>query len=151
MQVELTSLRSVQKIIAQAQTAIMAETGVMARLCIVQDKSAISIAKLVEFVAQLFTTTPEAVKGKMRHKELVDIRRVATILAKKYLRATYVQIGNELHKDHATVMHLYRTGIELLETEDKIFTERYRDAEQSLLEQYRFIKTKTHEAKTKKG
>jgi len=70
-----------------------------------------SPVEFIEIVAEFFATSKEAVLGKARHKELVDVR---TIIVKSFIDKwgyTFKFTGTLLNRDHSSIMNLYRRPV----------------------------------------
>lgn len=81
----------------------------------------ISIDYIQKVVSDYFNMPIEVMKSKTRKREVVQARQIAMFYAKNMTKASLATIGAQCGgKDHATVLHAYRTVSNLLET-DKQF------------------------------
>lgn len=86
----------------------------------------ISIDFIKKTVCDYFNIAPEQLKSKTRKREIVQSRQIAMYFAKNYTKNSLASIGSQIGgKDHATVLHAYKTVNNLMET-DKRF-KRYID------------------------
>jgi chromosomal replication initiator protein len=81
----------------------------------------ISIDYIQKVVSDYFDMPIELLKSKTRKREVVQARQIAMYYAKNHTKASLASIGAHCGgKDHATVLHAYRTVNNLIET-DKQF------------------------------
>ena len=81
----------------------------------------ISIDYIQKVVSDYFAMPIELMKSKTRKREVVQARQIAMFYAKNMTKASLATIGAQCGgKDHATVLHAYRTVNNLIET-DKQF------------------------------
>lgn len=81
----------------------------------------ISIDYIQKVVSDYFDMPIELMKSKTRKREVVQARQIAMYYAKNHTKASLASIGAHCGgKDHATVLHAYRTVNNLIET-DKQF------------------------------
>jgi chromosomal replication initiator protein len=81
----------------------------------------ISIDYIQKVVSDYFDMPIELMKSKTRKREVVQARQIAMFYAKNMTKASLATIGAQCGgKDHATVLHAYRTVNNLIET-DKQF------------------------------
>lgn len=81
----------------------------------------ISIDYIQKVVSDYFDMPIELMKSKTRKREVVQARQIAMFYAKNMTKASLAAIGAQCGgKDHATVLHAYRTVNNLIET-DKQF------------------------------
>jgi hypothetical protein len=81
---------------------------------------------------------PEDLKGKDRHRHITEARQIYCRRAKEKTRASLQSIGNEINKDHATVLYSIRVATEVKVVSD-IYDKHYGTTR---------IKAETMEAKT---
>jgi chromosomal replication initiator protein len=81
------------------------------------EKRQFTIKKIQEIVCRYFNLDEALIHTKSRKREIVQARQITMYLAKKYTEASLSHIGKVVGgKDHATVLHSYKTVINLLET-----------------------------------
>lgn len=86
----------------------------------------ISIDYIKNIVCNYFSISIEEINSKTRKREIVQARQLAMYFSKKHTKASLANIGLQCgNKDHATVLHAYRTVTDLLETDKqfKIYVE----------------------------
>jgi chromosomal replication initiator protein len=81
----------------------------------------ISIDYIKNIVCDYFQITVDEINSKTRKREIVQARQLAMYFSKTYTKCSLASIGMQCgNKDHATVLHAYRTVTDLLDT-DKQF------------------------------
>jgi len=81
----------------------------------------VSIPGIIKVVSSHFNLEPEVLQAKNRKREIVQARQIAMFFSKKMTNYSLSAIGAEIGgKDHATVLHSYKTVKNLIET-DKNF------------------------------
>jgi chromosomal replication initiator protein len=81
----------------------------------------ISIDYIKNIVCDYFQITVDEINSKTRKREIVQARQLAMYFSKKHTKCSLANIGMQCgNKDHATVLHAYRTVTDLLDT-DKQF------------------------------
>lgn len=81
----------------------------------------ISIDYIQKVICDHFDLPVDKINSNTRRREVVTARQLAMYFAKKHTKASLASIGNQCGKrDHATVLHAYKTVNNLLET-DKNF------------------------------
>lgn len=65
----------------------------------------VGVGDVIEAVCRYYRVDPRALKGKARDKEVVIPRQVAMYLMRQKTRASLVEIGRELGRDHSTILH----------------------------------------------
>lgn len=75
-------------------------------------------------IKSAFGISPELLKSKTRIREIVEARMAVSYYKRTVLGYTFVQIGDSLNINHATVVHAVKTASDLLET-DKLFRMKY--------------------------
>lgn len=81
----------------------------------------ITIDDIIDTVCKHFSIDTSAIYTKSRKREVVQARQVSMYLAKKYTDSSNSKIGAQIgDKDHATVIHAYKTIKDRLDT-DKHF------------------------------
>ena len=86
----------------------------------------ISIDYIKNIVCDYFSITVDEINSKTRKREIVQARQLAMYFSKKHTKASLANIGMQCgNKDHATVLHAYRTVTDLLDTDKqfKIYVE----------------------------
>ncbi|MCD7742120.1 MAG: chromosomal replication initiator protein DnaA [Ruminococcus sp.] len=83
--------------------------------------------RIISEVATAFNVTPDDIRSQNRHANISLARKVAIYLMKELKGLTYIQIGNELNKNHSTmtihyqeISKLLKTNSDLKETVDDI-------------------------------
>lgn len=92
----------------------------------------VSIDYIQKVVCDYFNIPIEILNSKTRKREIVQARQLAMYFSKEHTKASLATIG--LHcgnKDHATVLHAYRTVQNLLET-DKTFKSFFLDIQKKI-------------------
>ncbi len=80
----------------------------------------ISIDFIKKTVCDYFNIVPEQLKSKTRKREIVQSRQIAMYFAKNYTKNSLASIGSQIGgKDHATVLHAYKTVNNLMETDKR--------------------------------
>ncbi len=80
----------------------------------------VTTKQLLKAVAQHFNLEVSDLLGKKRLQEVVYPRHLVMYLLHKNLNHSFPQIGDELHKDHTTIMHGVRKIEEQLKTNQEI-------------------------------
>jgi len=81
----------------------------------------ISIDYIKNIVCDYFQITVDEINSRTRKREIVQARQLAMYFSKKHTKFSLANIGMHCgNKDHATVLHAYRTVTDLLDT-DKQF------------------------------
>jgi len=81
----------------------------------------ISIDYIKNVVCDYFQITVDEINSRTRKREIVQARQLAMYFSKKHTKFSLANIGIQCgNKDHATVLHAYRTVTDLLDT-DKQF------------------------------
>ena len=84
-------------------------------------KKEITVEYIQEIVSEYFQLTVEELQSKTRKRHVVQARQLAMFFAKKYTKLSLANIGKYIGKrDHATVLHAWKTVDNLNET-DKQF------------------------------
>jgi chromosomal replication initiator protein len=92
----------------------------------------VSIELIQKIVCDYFNMSVEMMKSKTRRREVVQARQIAMFFAKNMTKSSLATIGmNCGNKDHATVLHAYRTVNNLIDT-DKRFRTYIEDLEKRL-------------------
>jgi chromosomal replication initiator protein len=92
----------------------------------------VSIELIQKIVCDYFNMSVEMMKSKTRRREVVQARQIAMFFAKNMTKSSLATIGmNCGGKDHATVLHAYRTVNNLIDT-DKRFRSYIEDLEKRL-------------------
>jgi len=126
IQVSITQLESVKKIIAKAERDIEIETNTPVRLQVVQlSQGKVGLDMLLTYVANWFGYTDRQLKDRSRKRELVDVRRIYSMLANDLLAMPFTYIGESLDRHHTSIMNLYYGGHRLLDVKDDVFVSKY--------------------------
>ncbi len=76
---------------------------------ITEKKTALSFDRIQDLVAEHYKLDVDSLKSKRRFKTVSEPRQVAMYLCKKYLKASFPEIGHHFGgKDHTTVIHAVR-------------------------------------------
>ena len=70
-----------------------------------RDKDESELARILRVVCYVNEVDIAAVKGKQRHQELVTAKREYGYLARKLTKHSLAEIGAEINRDHANVLH----------------------------------------------
>jgi len=68
----------------------------------------IELSEIIEIIDQSLGIDLKKVT-KMGTRNVVDARRIYSLLAKKYTFSYYVKIGKEISRDHASITHYIKT------------------------------------------
>lgn len=80
----------------------------------------VSIELIQKIVCDYFNMSVEMMKSKTRRREVVQARQIAMFFAKNMTKSSLATIGmNCGGKDHATVLHAYRTVNNLIDTDKR--------------------------------
>lgn len=97
------------------------------------EKSDITIDKVMQCVCEYFSITKEMLLSKSRKRQIVQARQIAMFLSRSQINCSLSTIGAEVGgKDHATVLHACSTVSDLIET-DKTFKQYVGDIEKMLV------------------
>ncbi len=92
----------------------------------------INVKEIINEVCDYFNIKEELLHSKSRKREIVQARQTAMYFTKKYTNLSLASIGAEIGgKDHATVLHAYKTVKNLCET-NKDFNNYILDLEKKL-------------------
>jgi chromosomal replication initiator protein len=92
----------------------------------------ISIDYIKNIVCDYFQITVDEINSRTRKREIVQARQLAMYFSKKHTKFSLANIGMQCgNKDHATVLHAYRTVTDLLDT-DKQFKVYVEDIEKKI-------------------
>lgn len=69
----------------------------------------ITVDRVLNEVAAVFKITPEDIRSTNRSKNISRARKVAIYLLKEVKGMTYLDIGNELNKNHSTMTIHYQS------------------------------------------
>jgi chromosomal replication initiator protein len=71
-----------------------------------QPVRAVSFQDILEGVSRFYSVSVPDMLGESRVREILVPRQIAMYLGKKYLRMSFVRLGETFsHRDHTTVMH----------------------------------------------
>ena len=74
----------------------------------------ITVDRIISDVASAFKVTPEDIRSTNRRANISLARKITIYLLKEVKGMTYIQIGNELNKNHSTMTIHYQDVVELL-------------------------------------
>ena len=95
-------------------------------------KKELSIDYIQKVVCNYYEIPVESLKSKSRKREIVQARQIAMYFSKNLTKASLATIGAHIGgKDHATVLHAYKTVLNLMET-DKHFRSQIEEIEKRL-------------------
>ncbi|HEY9125246.1 MAG TPA: chromosomal replication initiator protein DnaA [Bacteroidales bacterium] len=95
-------------------------------------KKEITIDYISKVVCNYFNITPDQLSVNTRKREIVLARQVAMYFSKLLTKSSLTTIGTNIgKKDHATVLHAYKTVLNLRDT-DKMFKRQLEDIERKL-------------------
>lgn len=95
-------------------------------------KKELSIDYIQKVVCNYYEIPVESLKSKSRKREIVQARQIAMYFSKNLTKASLATIGAHIGgKDHATVLHAYKTVLNLMET-DKHFRAQIEEIEKRL-------------------
>jgi chromosomal replication initiator protein len=78
----------------------------------------LSITEIQKAVCAYFGLTPEGLVSKVRKREIVQARQIAMYLSRILTKSSLSSIGAQIGgKDHATVLHSYKTVCDLMSTD----------------------------------
>ncbi len=85
---------------------------------------AVSFQDLLEHVSSFYSVSVPDILGDSRVREILLPRHIAMYLGKKYLRMSFVRLGETFnHRDHTTVMHACEKIEKKLEEDGQLFRE----------------------------
>jgi chromosomal replication initiator protein len=91
-----------------------------------------SVSEIQKVVCAYFSLTPESLMSKVRKRDIVQARQIAMYLSRCMTKASLSVIGAQIGgKDHATVLHAYKTVCDLITT-DKRFRQHVQAIEKRL-------------------
>ena len=79
---------------------------------------------------ETFFTLPE-ISTPSRKRELTEARQLCMFFLKKYTKLSLNDIGAQVSRDHATVLHAVKTVLDLCAT-DPVYRERFRRIDESI-------------------
>jgi chromosomal replication initiation ATPase DnaA len=88
----------------------------------------LTIEEINRIVASVFLTTPEETKEKTRKREVVKPRQCSMMLMYRYTSDSLTGIGDYFHKDRVTVRHGILITLNLVDTKDKYFYPKIKEA-----------------------
>ncbi len=95
-------------------------------------KKDITIEFIQKVVCNYFNVGLDLIKSKTRKREIVQARQISMYFSKNLTKASLTTIGSKIGgKDHATVLHAYKTVNNLMET-DKKFRLQVEDIEKKI-------------------
>lgn len=74
----------------------------------------ITVDRIISDVASAFKVTPDDIRSTNRRANISLARKITIYLLKEVKGMTYIQIGNELNKNHSTMTIHYQDVAELL-------------------------------------
>jgi chromosomal replication initiator protein len=92
----------------------------------------ISIDYIKKIVCSYYNIPIDSLQQNTRKREIVQARQLAMYFSKNLTKSSLTSIGMQIGgKDHATVLHAYRTVLNLMET-DKVFRHQVEEIERKL-------------------
>jgi chromosomal replication initiator protein len=76
--------------------------------------------RIIAEVANAFHVTPEDIRSQNRRANISLARKVTIYLMKEIKGLTYIQIGNELNKNHSTMTIHYQDVVKMLKTNNDL-------------------------------
>ena len=76
----------------------------------------ITTDRIISEVATAFNVTPDDIRSQNRRANISLARKITIYLMKEIKGMTYIQIGNELNKNHSTMTIHYQDVAKLLKT-----------------------------------
>tara|TARA_R100000995_G_scaffold80885_1_gene53156 strand:- start:3552 stop:4022 length:471 start_codon:yes stop_codon:yes gene_type:complete len=73
---------------------------------------------LLKLVSDICDIKISTLKSKVRHRNVVDARRIYSVIARKYFAFTLGEIAAVIRRDHASVLHHLKTHEALLNFDD---------------------------------
>lgn len=80
----------------------------------------ITVDRIISDVAAAFNVTPEDIRSTNRRANISLARKITIYLLKEVKGMTYIQIGNELNKNHSTMTLHYQDVVDLLKKNSDI-------------------------------
>ena len=86
-----------------------------------QKDKPITVERIIETVSLYFDVSVNEIKGKKRHKEIVNPRQIAMYLSRELTELSFPKIGEQFgNKNHTTVIHAYEKIATNRETDDQL-------------------------------
>lgn len=86
-----------------------------------QKDKPITVERIIETVSLYFDVSVNDIKGKKRHKEIVNPRQIAMYLSRELTELSFPKIGEQFgNKNHTTVIHAYEKIATNRETDDQL-------------------------------
>ena len=106
---------------SQHITIELAMDSVRGLIDVKSDEASLSIAKIIDVVADYYNLSPAQLTGKIRTNQIALARHIAMYLCRTLLDAQYVKIGEAFGgKDHATVMSAITKVGKMLKTDQSL-------------------------------
>ncbi len=87
---------------------------VIKEIMIANHPAEITVDSIINEVASSFKVTPEDIRSQNRRANISLARKITIYLLKEIKGMTYIQIGNELNKNHSTMTIHYQDVVKLL-------------------------------------
>lgn len=90
-------------------------------------------SEAIEGMAEVLGTTLEELRGRNKRAELVLARKVIiAVLRSNFPRISCITLGELLNRDHTTILNLFKTSSDLINTEDEQFKMLFAKAKKAL-------------------
>lgn len=96
------------------QPSISMAQRVIKEIMIENHPAEITVDRIISDVASAFKVTPDDIRSTNRRANISLARKITIYLLKEVKGMTYIQIGNELNKNHSTMTIHYQDVVELL-------------------------------------
>ena len=96
------------------QPSISMAQRVIKEIMIENHPAEITVDRIISDVASAFKVTPDDIRSTNRRANISLARKITIYLLKEVKGMTYIQIGNELNKNHSTMTIHYQDVAELL-------------------------------------
>lgn len=93
---------------------------VIKEIIIANHPTEITVDSIINEVAAAFKVTPEDIRSQNRRANISLARKITIYLMKEIKGMTYIQIGNELNKNHSTMTIHYQDVVKLLKKNSDI-------------------------------
>ncbi len=86
-----------------------------------QENKPITVEQIIETVSLYYDVSVNDIKGKKRHKEIVNPRQIGMYLSRELTDLSFPKIGEQFgNKNHTTVIHAYEKISNNLENDDQL-------------------------------
>ena len=105
------------------------------RVGMIEQKKEVKLHQIRAIVEKAFYLCPGELSSKKRSRDVVDARKVATVMIRKHIKPqpTSQRIGLWFNQDHSTILHSIDKYNQLFETNDE-FKEKANDIETKIME-----------------